>query len=138
MNQKRNEVLIAQRKKRNLFQEQVANAVRISIRNYQNIEAGECKPNVETAISIAEFLDADVTDLFGPQRQLRKNKPQENSNTEKAAPEIPSALAAAELSEVPSSEMVAASFDFEDGHADTETGKKVLGLMRAVGGPALG
>jgi len=55
-----------------MTQEQVARAVGISVRNYQNIEAGMTKPNVETAISIAGLLGANVQDLFRPQRQLRE------------------------------------------------------------------
>jgi len=39
---------------RRMTQAQVARAVGISVRNYQNIEAGTTKPNVETAISIAQ------------------------------------------------------------------------------------
>jgi len=55
-----------------MTQEQVARAVGISVRNYQNIEAGTTRPNVETAISIAGLLGANVRDLFRPQRQLRE------------------------------------------------------------------
>ena len=54
---------------RRMTQAQVARAVGISVRNYQNIEAGTTRPNVETAISIARLLGANVRDLFRPQRQ---------------------------------------------------------------------
>lgn len=54
---------------RRMTQAQVARAVGISIRNYQKIEAGMTKPNVETAISIAGLLGTNVQDLFLPQRQ---------------------------------------------------------------------
>ena len=57
---------------RRMTQAQVARAVGISVRNYQNIEAGTTKPNVETAISIAGLLGTNVQDLFRPQRQLRE------------------------------------------------------------------
>ncbi len=49
---------------RRMTQAQVARAVGISVRNYQNIEAGMTKPNVETAISIAGLLGTNVQDLF--------------------------------------------------------------------------
>jgi DNA-binding XRE family transcriptional regulator len=65
----KNEHLIAKRKSCNLSQEQVAKAIGISARNYQYIEAGERKPNVETAISIAELLKCSVPDLFGTSRR---------------------------------------------------------------------
>jgi DNA-binding XRE family transcriptional regulator len=62
----RKEELIAARKSCNLLQEQVAKAVGISYRHYQNIEGGECRPNVETAISIARLLNRenDIPALF--------------------------------------------------------------------------
>ncbi len=71
MTSQRNEILIVARKHCNLFQEQVANAVGVSVRHYRKIEAGKCKPNVETAISIADLLGCDVSDLFAPRRQPR-------------------------------------------------------------------
>jgi hypothetical protein len=47
------------------------------VRNYQYIEAGERKPNVETAISIAELLKCEVPDLFGiPRRQPEDDETQ--------------------------------------------------------------
>jgi DNA-binding XRE family transcriptional regulator len=66
MKPERNEQLIARRKNCNLSQEQVAKTVGISTRNYQYLEAGESKPNVETAISIARLLKCEVSDLFDP------------------------------------------------------------------------
>ena len=72
--------LVQARATRRMTQAQVAKAVNISVRNYQNIEAGTTKPNVETAISIARLLGANVRDLFRPQRQLR-----ESSNDDSAS-----------------------------------------------------
>ena len=60
------EALIQARNTKGLTQEQVAAAGNIGTRHYQYIEAGKCKPNVETAISIADFLGCNVTDLFAP------------------------------------------------------------------------
>jgi DNA-binding XRE family transcriptional regulator len=88
MTQIRNETLIAQRKKHNLRQGQVASAVGISYRQYQKIEAGTSTPNVETAISIADLLKSDVRDLFGPRQQSGENNTQSNFNTGKGINEI--------------------------------------------------
>lgn len=63
------ERLVAERKKTGLTQEQTAKAAGISYRYYQCIEAGASTPNVETAISIAELLKCDVSDLFSQRRQ---------------------------------------------------------------------
>ena len=60
----KNEKLITARKSCKLNQEKVAQLVKISYRQYQNIEAGKCKPNVETAISIAGILGKNVEELF--------------------------------------------------------------------------
>mgnify|MGYP000887375913 CR=1 FL=1 len=60
------EALIQARNTKGLTQEQVAAAGNIGTRHYQYIEAGKCKPNVETAISIAKYLGCNVTDLFDP------------------------------------------------------------------------
>jgi DNA-binding XRE family transcriptional regulator len=102
MKQTRNETLVARRKNYKLFQEQIASAVGISYRHYQNIEAGTCKPNVETAISIAEILESNVHDLFGPHRQFGGNNTQSDSNTDEEAVEArKNPAVAAERLEVP-------------------------------------
>ena len=75
--------LIAKRKNCNLTQNEVAIRSSISTRQYRNIEAGKCKPNVETAISIAETFGVDVKGLkklFIPQAVNRT--PEKYSNTE--------------------------------------------------------
>ena len=46
--------------------------------------------------------------------------------------------AAAELSEVSSSEMVRAALDFTDGRADTPAGRRVLDLMQTAAGAVMG
>jgi DNA-binding XRE family transcriptional regulator len=61
-----NQNLIATRKACNLKQKEVANQANISVRQYQYIEAGEHKPNVETAIFIARTLGSNVENLFDP------------------------------------------------------------------------
>ena len=69
MTAERNEQLIAGRKSSGFTQEEVAKATGISYRYYQRLEAGDSKPNVETAISIAKLLKCEVSDLFGPSRR---------------------------------------------------------------------
>jgi hypothetical protein len=105
---------------------------------------------VETAISIANLLGCEVTDLFGPRRNPEEND-KGNFSTEmgKGAISVVTttddgvkkeedpAVAAAELSEVTPSVMVKAALDLQDGRADTEEGRMVLELMEATGGAAL-
>ncbi|GHV34588.1 hypothetical protein FACS1894187_05470 [Synergistales bacterium] len=52
------------RKKAGKTQKEITQVIGISERTYRKIEAGECKPNVETAISIARILSSDVETLF--------------------------------------------------------------------------
>ncbi|GHS85566.1 hypothetical protein AGMMS49957_01880 [Synergistales bacterium] len=63
-----NQELVATRKSCKLTQEEVAIEAKISTRHYRNIEAGTCKPNVETAISIAKILGSTVETLFANKR----------------------------------------------------------------------
>ena len=64
----RNTNLVSERKNiSGLTQEKVAKAVGISTRFYRSIEAGTRRPNVQTAIAIANFLDCDVKRLFATQ-----------------------------------------------------------------------
>ena len=62
-----NQQLQSTRQARKLTQAEVAESAGVSYRQYQNIEAGKCKPNVETAISIARILGAKVEELFATQ-----------------------------------------------------------------------
>ena len=62
-----NQKLIAKRKSCSLTQEKVAKAAGVSYRHYQQIEAGKCRPNVETAISISGILGTNVEELFTTQ-----------------------------------------------------------------------
>jgi DNA-binding XRE family transcriptional regulator len=52
------------RKRAGKTQGELAKMVGISERWIREIEAGVCKPNVETAISIARALGETVEDLF--------------------------------------------------------------------------
>ena len=111
-------------------QKYVAERIGISLRMYAAIENGER----EGKGHIWDALEA----LFGiPQRQLRENTTQENSNTEGRKREISHSVAAARLSHIPADVMVEASEDLQDGVADTPEGEMVLDLMKKTGGAAL-
>ena len=64
---KNTNLITARNNKKGLTQKELAAAVGISYRSYQYIEAGTRKPNVQTAIAIANFLDCDVKHLFATQ-----------------------------------------------------------------------
>jgi DNA-binding XRE family transcriptional regulator len=127
----KNEQLIAKRKSRNLSQEQAAKAVGISTRNYKYIEAGERKPNVETAISIAELLESSVPDLFGPRRQPGDDDTQSDYSNSKPdgidrVKELESAKKDFDLD-------VAAILDIaEDGQLDDPYRKKIASRLLAA------
>lgn len=52
------------REKQGFSQKQVAKLAQITERGYQNYELGIRKPNVDTAIRIAQVLKSDVETLF--------------------------------------------------------------------------
>lgn len=52
------------REDRGLTQLQVAMKAKMSVRGYQNIEAGKCRPNIESAKKIASVLNTTVDELF--------------------------------------------------------------------------
>ncbi len=122
------------RNMRHMTQQQVARAVGISVRNYQNIEAGITKPNVETAISIAELLGTNVQDLFLPQRQLRGDcgndittEDEDDRVNVEAIPDLCRFVA-------DHPRMVTAAIDLADGHADTPEGTELAGLIGRLAG----
>lgn len=65
------------RQKEGLSQAKVSKMVGISETHYQNIEYGLTKPNVETAILLAQVLHTTVEDLFPLQNEASS---QENNN----------------------------------------------------------
>ena len=56
--------LIARRKERNFTQEQVAQALGITVRQYQRYEAGTVEPRISTAMALALTLQCEITDIF--------------------------------------------------------------------------
>lgn len=60
----RNNRLMKQRHERGMTQAEVAEKVGITARNYQSYEYNESRPNVETALKIAEVLGCRVEDIF--------------------------------------------------------------------------
>jgi putative transcriptional regulator len=116
----------------------VGQKVGVSKQTIHDIETGKQKPSYDVLFKLLALFNVEhknIFRLFAPVEDA-----QANSNTDKEAvksrkdPDI----AAAELSEIPASVMVAASKDLRDGKADTEEGRKVLELARAVCGPAIG
>lgn len=68
------EILVFNRKEAKLTQSQLANKLKITLRQYQRIESGEILGKVD----MWDFLE----DLFGvPQRKLREIKEQPNCNS---------------------------------------------------------
>jgi DNA-binding XRE family transcriptional regulator len=118
------------REEAGITQRETATAIGVSERMYQHIENG----TREGKGYIWDALEA-LFEYKIPQRELRENDTQPNFNT--TGKEDP-AVAAAELSEVAPSVMVKAALDLQDGRADTPEGRRVLELMEAVGGAALG
>jgi transcriptional regulator with XRE-family HTH domain len=127
------QILKQARIKAGMKQKETAIAIGVSERYYQHIENG-------TREGKGRIWDALEALFQTSQRQLRENDTKSNSNTEKEAVEAckTPAVAAAELSEVPSSVMVRAAEDLEDGKADTEEGRKVLELIQVLCEAALG
>ncbi|QTX33241.1 helix-turn-helix transcriptional regulator [Aminithiophilus ramosus] len=122
--------LVQARNSCRMTQEQVAQAIGISVRNYQNIEAGTTKPNVETAISIAELLNGNVRDLFQPQRQLREDDGEDDDITSRkhgvnveAIPKLCRFMSEPHR-------VVTAALDLQDGSPDTPEGAELVGLIR--------
>jgi DNA-binding XRE family transcriptional regulator len=63
MSRKPQEVLIKERKKRDMSQRQVADELGISKYTYINIEQGITKPRWETGLSLAEFFEIDPFEI---------------------------------------------------------------------------
>lgn len=120
--------LIQKRKEYKLKQEEVASFLEITNRHYQALEAGTSDGSVKIWQLLAQKFNCTIDSLL----EQRIDDIQQDFTTEKD-----STLAAARLADVPSEDMVLAERDLRDGHADTDEGRRVLGLMRAVGGMAL-
>ena len=59
------EQLVALRKARGLSQAQVAKAVHVAPRAYQNYEYDEAEPRLSTLIRLADFYQVPLDDLVG-------------------------------------------------------------------------
>ena len=57
--------LVALRKARGLSQAQVAKAVHVAPRAYQNYEYDEAEPRLSTLISLADFYQVSLDELVG-------------------------------------------------------------------------
>ncbi len=56
--------LIARRKERQFTQEQLAQEIGITTRQYQRYEAGKTEPRVSIAMALASALQCEITDIF--------------------------------------------------------------------------
>lgn len=74
-------VLIEERKRRGLTQEQVAKALGISRTAYVRYETGSRTPDLATALRIAQMLQRDVDFLFGQDVPQRNNTDRPTSAT---------------------------------------------------------
>ncbi len=59
-------ILLYCRQQRNLSQSEMANLIKVSLRNYQRIEACEITPKLETIIRIARYLKISIDSLILP------------------------------------------------------------------------
>ena len=57
-----------------LTQREVANYLKITIRNYQRIEAGTQTPRLKTALNLAKVLNTTVEELFEDNKIIKQNK----------------------------------------------------------------
>jgi len=65
-----NDRLRAVRINRGLIQQQVADALNMTIRNYQKYEKGDYRPTFEGLVEIAELFNVPVDYLLGRDRYL--------------------------------------------------------------------
>lgn len=56
---------------RDITQQQLADAVNISLRSYQRYEAGSIEPPYQTLIAIADYLNVSIDFLFGRDQYLK-------------------------------------------------------------------
>jgi transcriptional regulator with XRE-family HTH domain len=112
--------------------EYVGQQIGVSNQAVSLIETGKQKPSYGVLLKLLTLFNVEhekTFRLFAPVEETQVNF----NTTGKEDP----AVAAAKLSEVTPSVMVAAAKDLQDGRADTPEGRRVLELMEATGGAAL-
>lgn len=128
------QILKQAREQAGATQREIADKLGVSERYYQHIESGTREGK--------GWLWDELEALFGiPQRQLREDDAQDDytaPGSRAGMDQAEAVQAAAELSEVSSSEMVRAALDFSDGRADTPAGRRVLDLMQTTAGAVMG
>ena len=128
------QILKRAREQAGTTQKEIADKLGVSEHYYQHIESGSREGK--------GWLWDELEALFRiPQRQLREDDAQDDytAPAPRAGTDQAEAVqAAAELSEVSSSEMVRAALDFTDGRADTPAGRRVLDLMQTAAGAVMG
>ena len=68
------ERIIQLKKERNLLQKDIANAINITVRNYQRYEKGEQQPTLPVVIAIADYFDVSIDYLTGRTNNPKINK----------------------------------------------------------------
>lgn len=121
-----------ERQELGMKQREVGQIIGVSKVAIHDIETGKQKPSYDVLVKLENLFGKTHRYLLAQEG----DESQGNFNTTSNSGGSHS-IAAAELSEVKSSEMVKASEDLQDGRADTPEGEKVLRLMRQTGGAAL-
>lgn len=128
--------LIQKRKEYSMTQEEVAIFLDITTRHYQALEAGTSDGSVKVWKQLAQRFGTTIDYLL---EQAADAQDDYTAPAPRAGMDQAEAVqAAAELSEVSSSEMVRAALDFTDGRADTPSGRRVLDLMQTTAGAVMG
>ena len=128
--------LALKRKEHNMTQEEVAIFLDVTTRHYRALEAGTSKGSVTVWEQLAQRFGTTIDYLLEQAADAQDDytAPAPRAGTDQAE----AVQAAAELSEVSSSEMVRAALDFTDGRADTPAGRRVLDLMQTTAGAVMG
>jgi transcriptional regulator with XRE-family HTH domain len=127
-----------ERIRRGWTQEYIGQQVGVSKVAIHDIETGKQKPSFDILLKLLTLFNVDhknVSRLFAPAEETQPNS---STGKETVKTGKSHSVAAAELSEITPSVMVTAAEDLQDGKADTEEGRRVLDLSRAVCGAALG
>jgi serine-type D-Ala-D-Ala carboxypeptidase/endopeptidase len=70
------EKIIAERKKKGLTQEQLAEEAKVSIRTIQRLEAGKVKPQLNTLCQLAQIFEIDIEELTAfEEKKIQQNIP---------------------------------------------------------------
>lgn len=122
----------AERIKREWTLEYVGNEVGVTKVSIYDIETGKSKPSYDVLLKLLKLFSVDHEELS--QLFLPVETTQTNSTTPQAPEDID--LAATQLADMTSTDVMLGARDLQDGTADTEHGKKLLDLTKKVTGKA--